>query len=114
MSGGAEGALRRLCYENLREQGVPTVHHRALVAYLVDHEPLGPMLHALVSNDLKGFVTYADELSRQSLHAYIHFLDICASPGCWGSVQAVEGWLLLGKVRKLAQGKLDGTHEVQP
>jgi hypothetical protein len=56
----------------------------------------GHFLTAVLSNDLKGAMTRADDTSRAALYSIVLFLWNQCPQGCWGSLQRVEDWVRSG------------------
>jgi hypothetical protein len=66
----------------------------------VDHgtQP-NSFLEAVISNNLKGVITYGDDESIANLPAYVAWLDNMAPQSCWGSFKAYNTWVTLHKSR---------------
>jgi len=70
-------------------------HHmwEPLTGYIERHEPVGHFLTALLSNDLRGAVGFADNSNVRVLHVYVAYLNMHAPAVCWGNREAVAWWL---------------------
>lgn len=64
-----------------------------LAAYLEEHRPVGVFLRNLISNDLSGTFTYADDADLPRIHSYFLYLYNEAPSNCWGSPDAYRNWL---------------------
>lgn len=83
--------------EGTKVYSIPEHTAAALRRYIYDRIPPGDFLLAVLSNDLLGAVSRADDLNRGKLVDIISYLYNEAPRFCWGSPQAVESWL---KTRK--------------
>jgi len=64
-----------------------------LRAYLVDRQPVGAFLRAVLINDLQGAVSRADDESYPALREIVAFVHMHTPPSCHGSYQAYASWL---------------------
>lgn len=78
-----EGPLRKL----------PAHLRPGLRAYLVDRQPTGTFLRAVLVNDLNGAVLRADPVSFQALRDIVRLLYNYAPAQSHGSYEAVTAWL---------------------
>lgn len=79
--------------EYLRMSDVPSQLHDGLVNYLAYGIPTGSFLHAVLTNDLVGAVSRADERSAEGLVALVRFLYNMAPAVAWGSDENVALWI---------------------
>ncbi len=86
-------SYRTHLYSRLVENHVPEHLHEGLVEYIAARRPTGDFLTAVLSNDLKGAVGRADEMSGPALPAIVRFLYNVAPAPCWGSPDVVQAWL---------------------
>ena len=56
----------------------------------------GAFFHALVCNDLRMAVLFADDINREALPAWIMFLTNEAPTECFGSPARVKAWVNRG------------------
>lgn len=75
---------------------VPDHMQGAMDRYISYGIPPGSFLESVLSNDLRGAVTRADNINRHRLAEIVQFLQWAAPMACWGSVEAVNGWVVLG------------------
>ena len=64
-----------------------------LTAYIEHGVPLGDFLSAVVTNNLKGAVFFADNVNLACLPAYVQYLHWEAPSSCYGSDQKMEDWI---------------------
>jgi hypothetical protein len=84
---GASLAARAL------ERGVPEHLIDGLVLYVMHGCPPGGFVEAVLSNDLMGAMSRADEHSRAGLFALCMCLYNDVPAGCHGSAAKVAGWI---------------------
>lgn len=65
----------------------------SLVAYVQTGRPVGDFLQAVIANDLRNAVNYADDENLQNLPAYIGYLVNKVPGTCWGSREAYKAWI---------------------
>lgn len=53
----------------------------------------GDFLSAVLANDLRGAVEYADDVNRDRLADYIMFFYNYCPAGSWGSLENFKGWM---------------------
>lgn len=80
--------------ETLRQYRVPDHIHEGLIAYIVEGRVPGSFLAAVLSNDLKNAVAFADDENRCALPQIIRWLYNEAPNPCWGSPEKFGAWLL--------------------
>lgn len=78
----------------MEECGVPEHMHHALAEYLTDGFLVGGFLSAVLTNDLKDAVGRADHININALPNYVRFLYNHAPSTAWGSVEAVDAWIV--------------------
>lgn len=61
--------------------------------YIDDRIRPGDFLQAVISNDLKLAVGYADEENLRNLPAYVAYFYNEAPSNCWGSRSTMKAWL---------------------
>lgn len=54
----------------------------------------GRFLQAVIQNDLKDAFGYADDENFQNIGAYVGWFYNEAPSGCWGSVDAMDKWIV--------------------
>ncbi len=64
-------------------------------AYILEARPVGDFLRAVISNNLKETIAYADEESMRNLQAIVRFFYNEAPTECWGSPQKYKGWIVI-------------------
>jgi hypothetical protein len=72
---------------------VPQHMEAALRAYLVDGEPPGQFLTAVLKNDLFNACGHADEENLRNLPAFMGYLYNEAPAPSWGSPEKFAAWL---------------------
>ena len=72
---------------------VPEHLREALFHFIAAGRPPGNFLAAVLCNDLKGAMEYADPISMQHLPAIVGFLYNEAPAACWGSEENYNRWL---------------------
>ena len=74
--------------------GVPSHIWNGITNYVLDGQPTGYFLHAMLTNDLAGVMRYADDINIRALHAiYGFFYNGTYVPSiCWGSEDKVKAW----------------------
>jgi hypothetical protein len=65
----------------------------------------GSFLQAVIKNDLKQAVMYADDENMANLPAYANYFYNHAPHDCWGSENLMESWV---REKKLEQKKRGG------
>ncbi len=72
--------------------GIPRYCRASLRRWIEEGTEVGDFLTAVLSNDLRKAVCYADEDNRKALLAYVHFLHTDAPSECWGSPEKLKAW----------------------
>lgn len=72
---------------------IPEHTKAALDRYVNDRLPPGGFLTAVLTNDLTGAVTRADDINRRHLPEIVGYLFNECPASCWGNQQRVEAWL---------------------
>jgi len=80
--------------DKLSQSSVPGHMHAKIVAYIVEHREQGSFLMAVVANNLKGAVAFADDINKPMLPAFVEFFYNHAPSQCWGSPEKVHEWLM--------------------
>jgi hypothetical protein len=76
------------------EWGAIPPHMRAsLLHYVNDRLQPGHFLTSVLSNDLYGACSRADDHNRTCLYDYVVWLSHYAPSSCWGSTEKVSEWL---------------------
>ena len=70
-------------------------HHMMLSIekYIEKRQPVGDFLSAVICNDLKGAVSFADDVNIHNLPAYVGYFYNEAPHNCWGSSKKMKEWL---------------------
>ncbi len=76
-------------------QGMTVPKHtmHGLHEYITHHTPKGSFLKAVLSNDLMGAASKADDKNLHNLPAIVGFLYNYAPGNCWGSPKAYQNWI---------------------
>lgn len=77
---------------------IPDYMVRPLQGYIMRGEATGDFLYALLSNDLKRCIDYADDVNVRHLPEYVRFLVNRVPCGCWGSPEEVTTWQIRGGI----------------
>lgn len=72
---------------------IPSYMMESLLSYIEDRHHVGGFLEAVICNNLKGAVDYADDINLKNLPAYVGYLYNEAPSHCWGSKAIMEEWL---------------------
>ena len=72
---------------------IPDRMRSKLENYLIRGIPEGDFLSAVISNNLKEAVVWADDENIRVLPAYVNFFYNHAPPACWGSEEKMEAWI---------------------
>lgn len=72
---------------------LPPHLRRGMRAYLIDRQPTGDFLRAVLANDHMQAIGRADDDSREALPRIAQFLNLHAPAAAHGSSAAVESWL---------------------
>ena len=84
------------CSSELLKYGMPAALVPGVARYCIDHIETGQFLRAVLENDLLGAFRRADPESLMHMQNILDALLMVAPSPCWGSNQAVEGWLKEG------------------
>lgn len=79
--------------------GVPDHLIDGLVRYIIDGQPTGDCLRAILANDLMEAFSRADEYTAIGMKKTVTFIYSYAPAGCHGSYAKVDAWLDL-KMKK--------------
>ncbi len=77
----------------LTQMVIPEYMRHGLTDYVNDGVPPGQFLAAIICNDLKAAVMYADDTNLENIPAYVNFFYNHAPMPCWGSKQAMDSWI---------------------
>jgi hypothetical protein len=72
---------------------IPERMRAPLRLYVEEHRPVGDFLTAVLSNDLRGAVSRADDDNIARLPDFSNFLQWYCPSLCWGSPEKVRAWL---------------------
>lgn len=61
--------------------------------YVIHHARPGSFLTAIICNNLKEAVMFADEENMQNIPAYVNYFYNHAPANCWGSKKIMDKWL---------------------
>lgn len=84
---------------------VPEYMRDSLEEYVQLGRPVGDFLTAVICNDLKEAVMYADDNNIAQLPAYANYFYNYAPRECWGSRAAMERWIEAGGLIGLTHKK---------
>jgi hypothetical protein len=73
--------------------GIPPHMHEAIVRYVVDHEPVGGFLTAILENDFMEAAKAADHMNINAFRNYANLFYNHLPYLCYGSPVRVERWL---------------------
>lgn len=79
--------------KGLRQIAIPSHMHAAIRCHVIDRQPVGDFLTAVLSNDLKEAVKRADHLNLTALVPWVDLLYNYCPSNCWGSPAKVKAWL---------------------
>ena len=72
---------------------IPPRMHQAITAYVVNRQPTGDFLTALLHNDLVAAFGRADERNTAALSEWTKLIYNDVPSGCWGSPEVVRAWI---------------------
>jgi hypothetical protein len=78
---------------SLYREGVPSHMHDAIVRYFENGIPPGSFYSAVLTNDLREAVAFADHINQEHLVNHVRWLYNYAPSGSWGSRHAYMNWL---------------------
>lgn len=84
---------RELYTRKAVRSGIPLYMVEGVVGYLVDGCPTGDFLRNVISNDLVGAFTHADDTNATQLKAYANLLYNVFPRGIWGSEDHYSAWI---------------------
>jgi hypothetical protein len=61
--------------------------------YIDEHKRPGDFLQAIISNELKNAIWYADDENMDLLPHYVQYFYWKAPSECWGNKKAMEKWI---------------------
>lgn len=86
-------AIREELEHGLRKLSIPPHMHAAIRTHVIDRQPVGDFLTAVLSNDLKESVKRADHVNLLALITWVDLLYNYCPTDCWGSPEKVAAWL---------------------
>jgi len=72
---------------------IPVLMRDAIKRYVFEHIKPGGFLRAVLTNDLRNAVAYADDVNLPLLPVYVKWFHNFAPCGCWGSQARMDRWL---------------------
>jgi hypothetical protein len=72
---------------------IPEHMHGGLRRYIENGILPGSFLTAVLTNDLKNAIGFADHINLWNIPRYVSFLYNYAPSGCWGSPAKVQSWV---------------------
>ena len=72
---------------------IPLRMRSSISDYVNERGPVGGFLTAVLENNLKEAVAYADDLNSLLLPNYVRFFYNECPAACWGSTEKVRAWL---------------------
>lgn len=88
---------REMLHFRFHGQDLPVYMFRAAADYIIDHEPTGGFLKAVIEDRLSKAVGAADLQNLKALAAWSAFFYNHAPQECWGSPAAYARWIKMGK-----------------
>jgi len=73
--------------------GLPESLRNGMRCYIEDHVETGGFLHAVLSNDLRAALAFADSDNLCDLYAIVVWIYNEAPSTCWGSPEKVAAWV---------------------
>ena len=73
--------------------GLPESLHGGMRRYIEDHIETGGFLRAVLSNDLRLALVFADSDNLRDLYAIVSWVYNEAPGNCWGSPAKVAAWI---------------------
>jgi hypothetical protein len=80
-------------FEKPCPDGIPPLIFKALKAHVVDHQPVGHFVTAVLENDLKQAILRADPDSLAALKRIVLFCYNDIPSPAWGSPEKIQAWL---------------------
>jgi hypothetical protein len=84
-----------------REFYIPARMMGGIERYVEHGIPPGDFLSAIISNNLSGAVSHADEENCRNIPAYVGYLYNNVPSGCWGSPENFERWLRVKREERM-------------
>jgi hypothetical protein len=82
------------------EYNIPDHMVGSIESYILHGSPPGQFLTAVISNDLKQAVSYADNMNQLLLPHYVKLLYNHAPMDCWGSEETMKSWIDRHKLKR--------------
>lgn len=87
---------------------VPEYMRDSVEEYVQLGKPTGEFLAAVIQNNLKQAVMYADENNIGQLPAYMNYFYNYAPSDCWGSAAAMKRWIEAGGLIRIRERRATG------
>jgi len=91
-----------------REFFIPGYMREGIEEYVQLGTEPGDFLGAVISNNLKAAVLYADDINIANLPAYVNYFYNYAPIDCWGSEAEMERWVESGGLIGIRNPKQKG------
>jgi hypothetical protein len=72
---------------------IPQYTFTGIKNYIEKRQPVGGFLKAVICNDLRKAVNYADDYNTDNLPAYVAYLYNHAPSDCHGSLEKYKAWI---------------------
>lgn len=79
-------------YKSLTSAGIPDYMHEGIIAYVNEGILPGSFLRAVISNNLKEAVLYADNKNAKLIANYVRWFYNNPPGNCWGSEEEMYEW----------------------
>ena len=100
---GFEGSEMQKNWPHAPWHTIPEHCAEGLFLYIERGVPVGRFLRSLLSNDLKGTFSAADDINQRSVYEYVYFLYNAAPSQCWDSPEKYREWVGRGGLRGIKQ-----------
>ena len=91
---------------------IPAITLHGIQQYVAAGTPGGHFLQALLTNDLAGVHSMADDENWAALRDILYYLNNCIPMECYGDNEAYEAWIALkrqARLKREAELKEEGT-----
>lgn len=78
--------------KGLKESRIPKYMQGGLTRWILDGDPAGDFIMAIMRNDLQQTCNRADPTNASLIYDYVSFMYNYAPMGCWGSEENVRDW----------------------
>jgi hypothetical protein len=100
------GMLLKGTYQmNINYEKLPTYMIGGIKLYIEDGIKPGSFLVALLSNDLMGAFTKADDANSRMMRDWVMFLYNDAPSSCFGSPEAYKEWIKVGGLNGITENE---------